>query len=59
MNQGKAEAIVKRLLSNAAGLKYGSVSVIIKVHNGRAMDVTHTVTESMKEAGTKEADHET
>ena len=58
MSQGKAEAIVMRLLSNAAGLQYGSVSVTLKIHNGRIMDVTHMVTESMKEAKTKEADHE-
>jgi hypothetical protein len=56
MSQSKAEAITSRLLSNVAGLQYGSVSVTIKIHNGRIMDVTHTVTESMKETGTKEAD---
>ncbi|MDR0474036.1 MAG: hypothetical protein LBH43_10250 [Treponema sp.] len=56
MSQSKAEAIVARLLSNAAGLKFGSVSVTVKVHSGRIMDVTHTVTESMKEAGSKEDD---
>jgi len=55
MNQSKAEAIVARLLSNATGLKYGSVSVTAKIHNGRIMDITHTVTESMREAGTKES----
>jgi hypothetical protein len=59
MSQGKAEAIVARLLANTAGLQYGSVSVTVKVHSGRVTDVTHTVTESMKEAGAKEADHET
>jgi hypothetical protein len=56
MSQSKAEAIVARLLPNVAGLQYGSVSVTAKVHDGRIMDVTHTVTESMKEAGTKEPD---
>ena len=56
MSQSKAEAIIARLLTNAAGLQYGSVSVTIKIHSGRVMDVTHTVTESMKDIGTKEAD---
>jgi hypothetical protein len=51
MSQSNAEAITSRLLSNVAGLKYGSVSVTLKVHNGRIMDVTHTVTESVKESG--------
>jgi len=56
VSQSKAEKIVARLLSNAAELQYGSVSVSVKIHNGRIMDVTHTVTESIKEAETKEAD---
>jgi len=51
MNRSNAEAITSRLLSNVAGLKYGSVSVTFKVHDGRIMDVTHTVTESVKESG--------
>jgi len=59
MSQGKADAIVARLLSNAAGLQYGSVSVTLKIHSGRVMDITHTVTESVKEAGEKRGDHET
>jgi len=53
MNRSKADAIVARLLANAAGIQYGSVSVTVKVHGGRFMDVTHTITESMREIGTK------
>lgn len=56
MSQSKAEAIVARLLSNAAGLKYGSVSVTAKVHNGRIMDITYSITENTRETETKEAD---
>jgi len=59
MSRDKVEVIVARLLSNAAGLQYGSVSVTVKIHSGRIMDITHTVTESMKESGAKKADHET
>jgi len=59
VSQGKAEAIVARLLSNAAEIKFGSVSVTVKIHSGRVMDITHTVTESVKEAGEKGGDHET
>ena len=55
MSQGKAEAIVARLLSNAAGVKFGSVSVTVKIHSGRVMDVTHTVTESVKESSLNES----
>jgi hypothetical protein len=37
-------------MSNAAGLEYGAVSVIIKVHNGRVTDITYSTTESTREA---------
>jgi hypothetical protein len=59
VSQGKAEAIVARLLANATGIKYGSVSVTAKIHCGRVVDITHTVTENVRETGAKEADHET
>ena len=49
MNQSKAEAIVTRLLANAADLKYGSVSVTAKVHDGRVVEVVYATTESTRE----------
>jgi len=49
MNQSKAEIIVARLLSNAADLKYGSVSVTAKVHDGRVVEVLYATTENMRE----------
>jgi len=55
INQSKAEAIVARLLVNAAGLKFGAVSVTAKIHNGRIMDITYSTTENMREPETKEA----
>jgi hypothetical protein len=54
MNQSKAEAVVARLLFNTTGLQYGQVSVCLKVHSGRIVDVTHTVTESTRETEMKE-----
>jgi hypothetical protein len=56
MNQSKAEKIVARLLSNSAGLQYGQVSVCLKIHSGRIVDVTYSTTENLKEIGIKEAD---
>ena len=56
MTQSKAEMIVARLLFNAAGLKYGLVSVTVKIHGGRIVDVTHTITESMRETETPETE---
>ena len=49
MSQSKAEAIVARLLSNAADLKYGSVSVTAKVHDGRGVEVLYATTENTRE----------
>jgi hypothetical protein len=49
MNQSKAEAIVAQLMSNAAGLRYGSVSVSAKFHDGRVVEVTYSKTELNKE----------
>ena len=49
MIQSKAEAMVARLLSNTAGLQYGSVSVTAKVHNGRVVEVVYATTESTRE----------
>jgi hypothetical protein len=58
MSQSKAEAIVARLLSNVAGLQYGSVSVTAKIHNGRVTQVSYETTESTRDVETKEADTE-
>jgi hypothetical protein len=41
--------ITERLLQNAAAIKYGSVSVTLRLHAGRIVDVTHAVTEQTKE----------
>jgi len=49
MSQSKAEVIVARLLSNAADLKYGSVSVTAKVHDGRVVEVLYATTENTRE----------
>jgi hypothetical protein len=49
MSQSKAEAIVTRLLTNAADLKFGSVSVTAKVHDGRVVEVVYATTESTRE----------
>jgi len=58
MNQSKAEAIVARLLSNAAGLRYGSVSVLAKLHDGRVVSVSYTTTEHTREQETEEDDNQ-
>ena len=49
MNQSKAEAIVAQLLTNVAGLRYGTVSVSAKLHDGRVVEVSYTKTEQTRE----------
>ena len=49
MNQSKAEGMVAQLLTNAAGLQYGTVSVSVKLHDGRVVSVSYLTTEQMVE----------
>jgi hypothetical protein len=49
MNQTKAETIAAQLLANAACVRYGSVSVSAKLHDGRVVEVSYTKTEQTKE----------
>jgi hypothetical protein len=58
MNQSKAETMVSRLLTNAADLKYGSVSVTAKVHDGRITEVSYSTTESTREVETNKQRYE-
>jgi len=55
MSQSKAEAIVARLLTNAADVKYGAVSVTANIHNGRIMNIVYSTTENTRETETTEA----
>jgi hypothetical protein len=45
MNQSKAEALVAQLLSNAAGVRFGNVSVSLKLHDGRVVEVSFLTSE--------------
>ncbi len=44
-----AETITDRLFENIAKIKFGSVSVTLKIHSGRIMDITHSITESTRD----------
>ena len=58
MSQSKAETIVARLLANAAGLKYGSVSVTAKIHDGRVVELIFSTSESTRETESKKPEKE-
>jgi len=49
MKQSKAEMIVARLLVNAAEVRFGNVSVSLKMHNGKVVEVTYITAEQDKE----------
>ena len=49
MNKTKADGIVARLLANAAGLRYGTVTVTVKLHDGRVTTVEYNTTVSSRE----------
>jgi hypothetical protein len=49
MNKEKTEAIIAQLLINAAGLRYGSVSVSLKLHDSRVVEVSFTKTEQTRD----------
>jgi hypothetical protein len=53
MSQSKAEAIVAQLMTNTAGLRYGVVSVSLKLHDGRVVEVTYLTSEQTKEPKNK------
>jgi len=53
MNRSKAEEIVAQLLANAAGLRYGTVSVSAKLHDGRVVEISYSKTEQTREQAAK------
>ena len=55
MNRSKAEGVVTRLMLNAANLKFGAVSVTLKVHDGRVTEVLYAITENTRESESNEA----
>jgi hypothetical protein len=49
MNKGNAEAIAAQLMTTAEGVRYGSVSVTAKLHDGRVVEVSYTKIEQNRE----------
>jgi ribosomal protein S3 len=45
--------IADRLQSNAAEVKYGSVGISLKIHDGCIVETSYTVSECTKERGQK------
>jgi hypothetical protein len=49
MTKSRADMAVAKLLANAAGLRYGSVSVCIKIHDGRVTETIFTTSENTRD----------
>jgi hypothetical protein len=52
MNHDKTKTMVAKLLSNAASLLYGSVSVTVKIHDGRVVQISYSTQEHTREHST-------
>jgi hypothetical protein len=49
MNRDQVTAIVVHLMENVKGLKYGVVSAVLKVHDGRLVKITYETNVCTKE----------
>ena len=54
----KVEAIVAQLLANAAGVRYGAVSVSAKLHEGRLVEVSFSRTERTRDLDNDEGENQ-
>ena len=45
------QGVIARLSDNASRVKHGETGVILKIHEGKIVHVTHTVTETAREPG--------
>jgi hypothetical protein len=50
------EGIITRLSNNAGRVKHGEAGVILKIHEGKIVHITHSVTETAREPGGAIAD---
>jgi hypothetical protein len=44
------ETAMSKVLDNLKAVKYGEVSVSLKIHDGRVVSVIHSVTQTVREA---------
>ena len=49
----RQQQIAEALFNNAGRLKYGSAAVILKIHEGRIVEVTYTMTENIRHKETE------
>jgi len=49
VNYEKTKAMIAKLMSNAAALRYGCASVAVKIHDGRVVQVSYSTQEHTRE----------
>jgi hypothetical protein len=54
MTKDRFAAIAEHLHSNAEGVRFGTVSVALKIHDGGIVEASYTVSECTKEKGQKQ-----
>ena len=42
------QQIAKNLVDNSSRIQYGEISVSLKIHSGRIVNITHSLTENIK-----------
>ena len=53
LDKVKAEKIVAHLITSATGIQYGSVSVTVKLHEGRIVEVMYSRLEHTRDLDAK------
>jgi len=49
MNKAKTQQMVAKLLKNAAGLVFGSVTLTVKIHAGYVVEVAYSTNEQTRD----------
>jgi hypothetical protein len=54
MGKDMFSTVAERLQSNAAVVRFGTVGVVLKIHDGGIVETSYTVSECTKERGQKQ-----
>jgi hypothetical protein len=49
MNKKELDGIIDRLIENAKGVMFGSATLTIRLHDGRATETTISITQNAKQ----------
>jgi hypothetical protein len=49
MSRTKIDAVTRHLVENAGRLRYGTVSAVLRIHEGRVVSIYYETNETLKE----------